>query len=268
MLYFSHTYTNGGITSLMAKKINKTSQGFTRLKFQKNFGGFTIIELMIASTAFSLALIVAVGGFIGIGQLFFKGLSNTQAQQVARQTIDDIAGNIRRASTISSLQPTTPSPGGYYYLYYCIGGIRYTFGHTAGDIPIPYVGGTVDPNLAHPNFGLLRDKLPGSGACAEPCSASCQPWQVSLSGAQELLANNMRVGDLRICANNTVCSAPPAVNNFYFVKLDIAYGDTSTMSFNTADHQHVIISCAGHISVQSFCGVNSLSTGVYNGIHP
>lgn len=260
----------------MADNINKISQGpahlsfrthfggFTHTNSQRSLGGFTIIELLMATTVFSIVLLLAISGFIGIGQAFFKGVSNSQAQQVARQTIDDIAGNIRAAPTISSQQTYLP-PGGGRYLYYCINNIRYTHGHDTANIPIMFDGGkpvNYSPGSAGANFGLLKDKLPGSSACAKPCLLPADGC-VQFNSPQELLDSKMRVGDLDI-------HVPLAggTDNLFLVSLDVAYGDESSMVFDTRIPGHVKIQCSGHISTQQYCGVTTLSTAVYSGIHP
>jgi prepilin-type N-terminal cleavage/methylation domain-containing protein len=237
----------------MAHKINKISQGFT------------IIELMLASMAFSVALLVAISGFIGIGRLFFKGVSNSQTQQITRQAIDDIAGNIRTAPSISDLQQSFFGPSNLaYYLYYCIGNIRYTYGHTEKNIPIMFDSSKsvdYDPSSLTANFGLLKDKLPGSSACAAPCppGAGCA---APLTTPQELLDSKMRVGDLDIH------KPLGSTDNLFLVSLDVAYGDESSMVFDRSEPTHVQIQCSGHISTQQFCGITTLSTDVYSGIHP
>lgn len=63
--------------------ISKKSEG-------KNQKGFTIIELLIASTVFSAILLMCAAGIISIGKLFYKGITSGTTQEIARSAIDVI----------------------------------------------------------------------------------------------------------------------------------------------------------------------------------
>lgn len=208
--------------------------------------GFTIIELMIATSVFSIILLVALAGFASIGRLFYKGVTINQTQNITNQILSDVTGKIQAAATVSTLQT------GNGYQYYCIGGTRYTINlkhELDTSQPEDYsVGG---------NFGLVRDQLPGATACAPPCSASsgCPAGTLSFVKPVEMLSNRMRLMKLDIASAN---------GQLYNVSVVVAFGDDDSFA-NVSDPDQ--IECQGHGSSQTFCSVNRLSTGVYQGLH-
>jgi prepilin-type N-terminal cleavage/methylation domain-containing protein len=209
--------------------------------------GFTIIELLIATTVFGTLLTIATAGFLGIGNIFYKGVALTQTQNVSSQIINDISSNIQRASTVSTDQYT---PGGYHY--YCIGGVRYTF------LPQHELDTSVAENYslgASANYGLLKDTLASADSCPTPCVSSCaQPF----NKPQEILGDKMRVMTLDVIRNVAVPADP-----IYTVSIVIAYGDDDT--FNNVGNPNTI-ECTGTLSNQRFCAVNRQTTSVYQGL--
>src|ERR1700685_4674914 len=127
--------------------------------------GFTIVELLLATSVFSLILLVALGSFLQIGRLFYKGVSLTSVQNVATQALNDMADNIQTASSVSALA----SSGGYNY--FCIGNTRYTYTtHLYNSLQ---VSNTANPSVSNQiyapgktgTYGLIKD----SSGCGVPC---------------------------------------------------------------------------------------------------
>lgn len=211
--------------------------------------GFTIVEFMIATSVFSVVLIVALAGFNGVGNVFYKGVAVNQTQSVSTQIMNDLRANIQSASAISG--PVSSSNG---YTYYCIGNIRYTFNLSPA---APFDGNSAEGYAPGGNFGLLRDNLAGNG-CADPCvSGSCQPGQAAFNNAQEILSNKMQL--IRFDIN-----PDPSIGHLYNVYVNVAYGDPSDFS-NYHDQDNM--ACQGGLSAQKFCAVIRLSTSVYEGLH-
>ncbi|MGH7157117.1 MAG: PulJ/GspJ family protein, partial [Candidatus Saccharimonadales bacterium] len=120
--------------------------------------GFTIVELLIATSVFSLVLMGALAGFIHAGQIFYKGVSVTQTGADAKQVLDDVSNSINNTGAGQIIA----SPSSSQYSYYCVGNVRYTYNslHTMIDLS---VGQSYNPNG---NYGILRDVVSG---CAAPC---------------------------------------------------------------------------------------------------
>jgi type II secretory pathway pseudopilin PulG len=248
----------------------------------KNLGGFTIVELLIASAVFSLVLLVALTGFLELGRIFYKGVSNTQTQDVLRQVVGDISSNVKIASSSGSVQPpATTTTGAYGYL--CAGTYRYTYGFyknssaSAPGRPIAYNATTsanYDPGTVAPSFGLLKDRLPGEGTCPGPCVSSAgSPSSVAACnsancGSQgclaldtnnptEMLASGMRLGSISLTGS-------PG-SDLYNLGVTIAYGDNTVLGYSASN----IPFCTGGSASQKFCAVDQLSTTIFRGeLHP
>lgn len=215
--------------------------------------GFTITELLIASSVFSVVLLVALAGFLQIGHTFYRGVTLAQTQENASHVFQDITGNFLTAISIS------PPQSGNNYHYFCVGSTRYTYnqGKEVG------LGGTLDHSSTG-NFGILKDSLPGGSACAVPCSDTgpvvCgSPSYATLgkySSVVELLGDRMRLADLSITNPN------PQAINLYSVNIVVAYGDDDTMNLTTPTAPV----CKGD-NGSDFCAVSQINTTVYRGWH-
>lgn len=223
--------------------------------FPKSSGGFTVVELLIATMVFSIVLLTALAGFLQIGRLFYQGVSATQTQTVANQILQDIVGNFPTANSVS------PAQNANGYAYYCVGNSRYTY--NLGQ----KVVSSASPNHASPatggNFGLLKDVLPGASACATPCndlddSSPCPAGGVRFESPVEVLGDNMRVESLSLQSN------PSVSPDFYNVSLVIAYGDDDLLDYTNAQDRSTVF-CKGNSFNQQFCAISRLATGVYRG---
>lgn len=143
--------------------------------------GFTIIELMIATTIFSLVLIIFLSAFIKIGNMFYKGVSITNTQEVARAVTDDISNDIR----FSGSAPTVVPPDAAGHGYFCIGQHRYKYNLWK------QVGVNGNP------YSLEREDI-SSGACSAATPGS---------NPVELLGDRMQLNDIQVDAcPNDLCS--------------------------------------------------------------
>lgn len=238
--------TQNLVPSRLSVMVNKTRP--------KSSGGFTVIELLIATAVFSMVLMTALAGFLQIGRLFYQGVSATQTQTVVNQVFQDVVGNFQTAANVSSSQ----NPSGYSY--YCIGGSRYTY--NIGQRVVL----SATPNRAAPasggNFGLLKDVLPGSAACATPCDdlggTSCPAGSVRFNNPVELLGDNMRLESFNLRSN-------PAISpNFYDVSIVVTYGDDDLLDYTSPEDRSTVF-CKGNSFSLQFCAVSRLDSGVYKG---
>lgn len=210
--------------------------------------GFTIIELLIATTVFAVMLLLAQSIFVQIGHLFYRGVSITNTQETANHVFQDITGNFQNAETVNS--------GSTSYTYYCIGNARYTY-----QLDKPVDTSAATDHSAGGNYGILKDILPGAGnACAPPCdpSGSCPNGSVPFKNPVELLGDKMRVGQFSISQSTTT-------SNLYNVSIIIAYGDNDSVTYRTTGDPSTI-ACASDRQ-NNFCAVSSINTSVFKGIH-
>lgn len=209
---------------------------------QKSGGGFTIIELLIASAVFTVVITIAIGGFVQIARVFYKGIIITQTQQNLRQITDQVASDIKTAPAAWDPVPVRDN-----IWYQCIGTSRYTYN----------IGNRVDSSTEDPqqgNFGLLLDHLPGSNGCGSPYD-SATPF----NNPTELLNDNMRL-NLFSVKTGIDCSVDNiAACSVYQVNIELASGRDQYLTLNTDTNQY---ECNSTLSSSQFCAVSQVSTTV------
>lgn len=213
----------------------KNPHGFPRLKFftranikeisagEEDFGGFTMVELMIATTVFSIVLLVIASALILAGRVYFKGVVSVRTQEVAREIADDISQNIQFAG--GNIQTSTG--GGM-----CIGNRQYSY-----ILNKEYIG-----DSAHK---FIVSTVPSCGS-SSPLSTAAMNSLTLTAGQQELLGNNMRLTTLNV--NNI-----GGYSNLYRVDIGVAYGDDDV--FDAIGH---CINAAG----SQYCATADISTTV------
>lgn len=160
--------------------------------------GFTIIELLIATTVFGVLLLIASTAVVGLSRQYYKGLIQARTQEVARNISEEIANNIR----YSTGGITSASVGDINYT--CIANRRYMYrqGRKLGSPGTPAV--------------LIRD---------EGCGTALPPLGAPIAGQVELMGDNMRLALLRI--TNT--------GSLYTISVRILYGDDDLLCSPSAD---------------------------------
>jgi prepilin-type N-terminal cleavage/methylation domain-containing protein len=202
-------------------------------------GGFTIIELMVATMVFSIVLLIASNSVVQIGRMYYKGLISSQTQDAARSVLEDVSrtlqlskGNSRYTYIIDhQLNPAGPSGPG-------------------------------DPVSKHV---LWLDTMPVGG---------CVPVDLSQdtpsAGGKELLATNMRMLEFSVDKNTFQISIRLAYgpsdllssydNDSHPVNLT---GPAGTI--DEADSAQAL--CKSGVAGSNFCAVSALDTMVQRRIN-
>lgn len=170
----------------------KLTQQSARTKKQ---AGFTIVELMIATTVFSVILVVITVGVMYFTRSYYKGVYAGMTQKSAR----DISDAVSQAVQFGTGQPTEYKYGITPQNYFCAGG--YVFVFNLGE---QYLGATT---------GMYMQPMP-SGGCAVPGNTT---------GRRQLLGTHMRVTYLNFTG----------VGGLYTLDVRVAYGDTTLLSDST-----------------------------------
>lgn len=95
----------------------------------KNAGGFTLIELMLAMSLFSLVMVIATVGFIGMSRTFNRGSVQKDLSERAQFIYESVSGDIRMQGGESiplncrEGVPTEGCPAGWSAV--CLGQARY-----------------------------------------------------------------------------------------------------------------------------------------------
>lgn len=222
-------------------------------KTAKNKAGFTIVELLIASAVFSVVLIGALAGFMQIGRLFYKGTSISTTQETAKQILNDVSDSIQTAANVSAAQIDDT------FDYYCVGNVRYTY-----EIGRAVDTSATDSFTRNDRYGLIRDNLPTSSACAPPCPqapAVCKDGQTPWTSPVELLGDNMRLQEFKI-------QPVPSISIDYFnVSLVVAYGDDDLLELEVASDPATIRCIGVSAKNEQFCAVAKYSTSLKRGLN-
>jgi prepilin-type N-terminal cleavage/methylation domain-containing protein len=149
--------------------------------------GFTIVELLFASTIFSLVLLGAAAGLIQVGRIYYRGVITSRTQDVARSVIDDVAQTLQfNAGTVRT------STSGGNTTAFCVGGTRYNV--------------NLDNQIVSDgDWALVRDTT----------SAECT--QNDTSSGTELLGESMRLHAFSVSQIGD--------SNAYRIQIRVIYGD-------------------------------------------
>lgn len=208
----------------------------------KGQGGFTIIELLIATVIFSVIVLVATAGIIRIGQMYYKGVTVSQAQERARQLSEEMSRAVQ-FSKISVIDESTPPVN-----VFCIADSRYFY-----IIDTPHMP-TDPPSTTNPK-GLVAQRFNDGfdcGTCPKS-GGSCVRETI------QLLGNNMRLLDFGV--------AQIPGSSAWSIKVSLAYGDGDLLTEhdeNTGDPlpagNPANSQCRTNISGSSFCATAHLDT--------
>ncbi|HEX5797979.1 MAG TPA: prepilin-type N-terminal cleavage/methylation domain-containing protein [Candidatus Saccharimonadales bacterium] len=170
-------------------------------KINKSNKGFTIVELMIATSIFGVILIVAASGVIAIGRIYYKGITSSKAQETSRSIIDTISRTIQFTG-----QPISTGSDASGAQSLCFGEDRYSY---TIDQPVT---GSADL------IGLKYDKRTDLSTCA--------PIEPDDPAGSELLPENIRLLDLRVTSINP---------ELFKINVKVAYGDNDLLTHYPAN---------------------------------
>ena len=196
--------------------------------------GFTIIELMIATTVFSLVLLLCTFGLLQIGRVYYKGVTGARVQESLRNVTDEISRSIQFSGGTVVPSPSTITPGTAFV--FCIDDQRYS---AVTDRQLTETN--PNPILSQTYHVLVVDTLSG-------CNSSSPPQDLTqpVVNGKELLGPNMRLSKLEVKTTGT---------NLYQINIRIVYGDDDILN---AAHT----SCADVRAGTQFCAANEFNTVV------
>lgn len=197
-------------------------------KFQ-NQDGFTLLELLIATTVFSVILLLCTYGMVQVGNTFYKGSTLVRTQNANRKAMD----------TISQA------------LQYGGNDVRTNLGGGTGTIVDAATGSGVfcTGNL---RFRFVKNEPVRTGQIAlvvDNEGAACSSYNnANTNDDKELLGDNMRITRLEIVESS----------GSYRIHLAIGYGDKS-VSEDVIDPATGL--CRANTSSQ-FCATSEFNTTV------
>jgi prepilin-type N-terminal cleavage/methylation domain-containing protein len=205
----------------------------------KSSAGFTILELMIATIIFSLILLVAAAGILRFSNDYYKGLTSTNTQAVARTVMSDVVQTIQFSQSVTPLPTGASKPTGF-----CIDDSLYSF----------KIGQEVSPSLQQD--ALVKR----TGNCTSATPSVGTPRTLNTAIERELLSEHMRLGQFSI-------EPVGASTKAYKVDLTVVYGNADDLFVNDAGDQPPYANDADWATVKCrinsglrFCAVSHLTT--------
>lgn len=211
---------------------------------KRNQQGFTIVELLIAMTIFTIVLLVLTGAVVQIGRLYTKGLTASRTQEVARAVIDDLSRAIQYTPGVIKELAATPADNTSSV---CVGSRRYDF---------------IQNRLVDKNQTTGRSLVSGD----DPANCTSTTNLITASTGNEMLGNDMRVSNLAIDTTSLTTGA-------YRVTVRIVYGADDLLCTQAAGNCNNNVElnaaqlraakdlqCKNIRSGTQFCAVSELST--------
>jgi hypothetical protein len=217
---------------------------FEKRKNPKLGAGFTIIELLIATTIFAMVLMVILASFMQVGRMFYKGVSVQNTSEATRSVADDISSEVRLAGLPTPNTMISASKG-----YFCIGTHRYTY-----VLRKKVVASTTVVNANNITAGMVKD-----------ITSDCRPVAAG-SNPQQLLGPNMQLNRMNFsCPSGKGCTLGIHI---VFYGFDNTVFDTAQAAFKNDSVNPARASgapdayCSGGLLSTQFCASADVSTNV------
>lgn len=219
---------------------------------RKRSAGFTIVELLIATLVFTIVLLICLESVSRIGRMYYKGITEANAQQVVRGLSNEFTQQIQFGPEVpSGTLPTTGRPGGGIQRF-CIGDYMYkvTMNRTLGDDGVSSV-------LKRAKFDTALSTCPTTDVAFD------NQFNIDTKSS-ELAAPGMRVLKLSV-------GHPDATNPYLWaVSIRIAVGDYDLIDYGGSPDDptnYEKAKCRSQDSGTQFCSVNELNSTIVRRIH-
>jgi len=214
----------------------------------KNSQGFTIIELMIATAVFSLALLILAVALISINHQYFKGISEGNAQTASSNILSDVTSAVQFSNGNFIPAPSTSSKPGYY----CIGNTEFYYTLYSIDKPGPV---QTNPFL---EINKCLQGAPTQINCKKTCSGLLGDNMQLLGFSISQPYSNVKLFEIKInigfASNDKLfCSLVGSNSNCQHFK------NSTQLANNIESHKQVF--CVPNDPVE-FCSIQNLSTYV------
>lgn len=200
--------------------------------------GFTVVELLIATAVFSMVLLFVTVGIMQITRVYYKGVTETNTQDTARNISDVISRTIQFGGTGNIQQSVGTTPGTSYA--FCIGNqlFSYVLGYQVVD--------SKTAGLSQAYHGLVLSTAAGCGGPASPIANLVNIQNIPNS--RELVGAKMRLSKLSV-------KPVSGSANLWNVDVKIVYGDDDLINNPTGP----TASCKSDTGSQ-FCAMSELNT--------
>lgn len=207
---------------------------------QSRSKGFTIMELMVATLVFSAVLLLITTGIMQITRVYYKGVTEANTQNTARNIMDIVAQAIQfSGSSVGSTEDVEAGEDAGF----CIGNQHFTY----------RLGWQVE-NKDNPDgqqtwHALVQKTIYGSNCSGSAVLEALNSEHLS-EHARDLVGEHMRLSDFSVTRIGT--------SNMYRVRVKVVYGDADLLNDPTGKSA----SCQNIRVGGQFCAVADLSTVV------
>ncbi|HET8709294.1 MAG TPA: prepilin-type N-terminal cleavage/methylation domain-containing protein [Candidatus Saccharimonadales bacterium] len=219
----------------------------------KPTAGFTLLELMIATSVFAVILLVVTAGILSFTRQYYKGVVSSTTQTTAREIMSEITQSIQFGSNI---QTDLTAGGGVEG--FCVD--NKLFSYKPGT-QVTDNGGVAAQHQGY--HALIRSQL--ASGCNSATAPIAMPNTANLlAGQRELVGNHMRLATLKV---TPLAAGGP----LYSVHVRVVYGDDDLLcsiskgdcssSATSINLDKPDLACKGTIGSQ-FCAVSDLTTTV------
>jgi competence protein ComGC len=214
--------------------------------------GFTIIELLIASIAFTVLLILVTMIVIQVSRVYYKGVVLSNTQNVNSTIVQDVSKNVQFDPGSSQFKITSGIINNVNY--YCIGSS--VFIYNLGQ----------EFNLSSSNIGLIYET--GNTTCPISSRGINTLNNYLAQGFKELLSPMMRVVYFKVKVPQLSTSP------LYNISIGVAFGSNQSLcntsnscssptTMNTSNYSGSNVRCKLQQGDQ-YCGISYLYTTVAN----
>jgi prepilin-type N-terminal cleavage/methylation domain-containing protein len=208
--------------------------------------GFTIIEMLIATSVLSVLLLVSALVIQNIGNTFYKVNTQSRVQDNVLSITNEISQELIHSTNVNNINvlPTAGTPG-----YFCVDNYRYTY--------------VIGKQMSYPSnpksnqtFHVLWRDSP-----TLPCATALPNLNNSVPspGGTELIGSNSRLTAFCVGIYNSSspspCTKQPINSSAFNITIGAAYGDDDLLTQPTSTNA----ACKGSISDQ-FCATSFLTT--------
>lgn len=219
-----------------------------RMRQPSRAAGFTIIETLIATTVFSVILLVITVSILQFSKEYYKGIIVSSTQSTARTIVDDVSRSIQfNGGPVYALPLTggVPNPNPTAY---CVGSSKlYSFA-----LNQQVTDSSPDGNAHQGTHGIVSNDVNSCDGTTVPVATKTIGSLSGLLNGRELLGQHMRLAKLSITGNGSTD------NNLYSIDIKVVYGDDDLL---TTPSNPATTTCKSTTGSQ-FCAVSELKTTV------
>lgn len=194
--------------------------------------GFTILELLIATAAFSTILLLSSSALIQVGRVYYKGITTARTQEIARTIMEDVAQSIQFSGQgVNFLSPSGGLEG------ICIDSRRYSYreGIKLGDNPSHHV--------------LVADDGVACGSGTPILNVNDSSAVNGATNPREFLDEQTRLSTLEV-------TLVDATTQLYSIRVKVAAGNDDLLDNPTTPSAL----CRTGVSGGQFCAVADITT--------